>query len=156
VELDVLLLSIEDTRPHRLSANDAVTAAEVFRTEGNDLFRSGNFREAISRYDKALHTLDQGIEAPETDIPDQELDKLIAARKPVHLNIAVCYLKVDEPSSALTHAESVLELGSSVYFLCVPACLAWMGFLSVLTHAVSRPQKRESVVEAWPSTSCRG
>jgi tetratricopeptide (TPR) repeat protein len=66
------------------------------KDEGNELLRQGRLAEAQGRYLEALALTTESTEA--------------AARIALHGNLALCYLRMNEPRKVLTQCEAALDL----------------------------------------------
>ncbi|KAM1989562.1 hypothetical protein ACFX15_030907 [Malus domestica] len=100
-------LHLQDEPQQTPSQNDDVESnqkafeeASDVKIEGNRLFGSGQYQEALSQYELALHL------AP--DMPSS-----VELRSICHLNSAVCFLKLEKYEDAIKECTKALELNPS-------------------------------------------
>jgi len=78
------------------------------RLEGNEHFKKQHFRKASKCYNQALSHFNAMYELTEEE--EQEVN---AAKLPIYLNLAVCFLKLNEISRAITNAERALAIDNN-------------------------------------------
>ncbi|WPT14196.1 Outer envelope protein 61 [Picochlorum sp. SENEW3] len=72
-------------------------AGEQLKNEGNALFKSGRYAEAVDKYQRALENVTTG-----------EGGGLV--KKSCHSNLASCYLHLEQWSKCVNHCNAVLEI----------------------------------------------
>ena len=92
-----------DTR--KLKFSDRFRLVEKNKAEGTELFKDGNFHHAAKRYKDAL-----GHAAKFRDL-DPEKDATVKKIKvDLHVNMALCWTKLENPDQSLKSAEEALKL----------------------------------------------
>mmetsp|Transcript_4911 Transcript_4911/g.10548 ORF Transcript_4911/g.10548 Transcript_4911/m.10548 type:complete len:375 (+) Transcript_4911:85-1209(+) len=93
------------------AATHRLSAAEAIRTQGNELFKQGNYQGAASKYNKALRYArirTYGNDNPE-QIDEETQARAQQAEVACMLNRAACRLKMGMNEGAKEDCESVLE-----------------------------------------------
>jgi tetratricopeptide (TPR) repeat protein len=112
------------------SISEKLTVAEEYKNKANDLFREGDYRKARASYGRALayckclpgsaraqqgipsfigsgKDLNAGKPPDQVATPAQD-DVALDLEKTVMQNLAICYLKLDDPKAALDMCNQVL------------------------------------------------
>lgn len=71
-------------------------ALETLKTEGNNLFREGKYAESLAKYNEALNQMKKMKE-----IELEEIETTLI------LNIAIVYIKMNEPDKAIVECKKV-------------------------------------------------
>ncbi|GIX62259.1 peptidyl-prolyl cis-trans isomerase [Babesia caballi] len=90
---------------HDMTTDEKIQAAADAKALGNAKFMSGQYRAAIAMYEDGLHYLSVREEWDEAARKASDVTKLQC-----HLNLANCYLKVEEYAAAENHATEALAL----------------------------------------------
>lgn len=95
----------EDHDFRKLKKADRMRLVMKNKDEGNELFKGGNYRPAAARYHKALtHT------AKFFDLSKEDETEVESLKKTLHLNLASCYLKLENWEQALRNCEDALHI----------------------------------------------
>merc|ERR1719247_3337915 len=104
----------------------------VAREEGNKLFKDGHYRKALGQYHKVFCYVN-GLQVPVTassgegkddeasrstpasssQVPKERVDDLRKLKQSSRLNMAACYLKLEEHQKCVDACTKAMELGSS-------------------------------------------
>ena len=107
------------------SIEELLQEAARYKEEGNELFASGQYKKAISKYStvfaftRGLPGSKRGMDniasmAVGTPI-DPSLDqRAVELERLSELNIAACYLKLERGKEALEHSNKAIELDATV------------------------------------------
>ncbi|XP_022768625.1 70 kDa peptidyl-prolyl isomerase-like [Durio zibethinus] len=98
---------IKDKAPWELNSHEKIEAAGKKKEEGNVLFKSGNYKRAGKKYDKALDCVSE-----DGPFGDDELKLVKALRISCWLNGAACSLKLSDFQGAIKLCSQVLDLES--------------------------------------------
>ena len=83
--------------------------------EGNENYKKGHYRKASKCYNQALSHFNALY-----DLTEEEEEEVKAAKLPLYLNLAACYIKLNEITKAITNAEKVkhnIKLSVNLFFL---------------------------------------
>jgi tetratricopeptide (TPR) repeat protein len=75
------------------------------KDEGTELFKGGNFRPAAARYQKALSHA-----AKFFDLSPDDIEEVKGVKLTLYLNLASCYLKMENYDMALRNCNDALEI----------------------------------------------
>jgi len=89
----------EDHDTRKLKYGDRLRLVQNNKKEGTELFQGGNYRPAAARYNKALTHAAKFVDMS----PDQR-QEVDAMKLSLHLNIAMCWLKITDASNNLEQA----------------------------------------------------
>lgn len=95
-----------DTR--KLKKADRMRLVMKNKEEGNDLFKGGNFRPAAARYHKALTHSTKFFDLSPDDSKEVQLVQVS-----LYLNLAQCYLKLENWEQAIRYASDVLKIDAN-------------------------------------------
>jgi tetratricopeptide (TPR) repeat protein len=109
-----------------ISVSSKIERALALKDEGNNFFKEGRYSKAKSCYGKCLAYITgfpgskrnqtgwEQMAAQSVPVADMATDEeeIIAAdlEKVIHQNIAACFLKMETPQKAVTHADKALAL----------------------------------------------
>jgi tetratricopeptide (TPR) repeat protein len=88
-----------------MTFEERLESAERRRLEGNELFKAGQYEEALGRYSVALSFVDEDLMI---QIQGFHYDKAIQTRVPALLNSSACHLKLSDYNAAISSASQVL------------------------------------------------
>lgn len=77
----------------------------IVKEKGTQYFKEGKYRQASVQYKRIVSWLEN-----ESSLGEEEERKAKALRLAAHLNLAMCFLKVQEPSQALENCDKALGL----------------------------------------------
>ena len=104
---DVELVNFENEKETwEMNAQERLQQAELTKEKGTTYFKQGKFESALRQYQKII----QYVGPPENqEFGDQaeERDKHLLSG---YLNLAICYLKLDQPDEVLKNADLALNL----------------------------------------------
>jgi len=75
------------------------------RMEGNEHYKKGHFRKASKSYNQALSYFNAMY-----GLTEEEEEEVNDSKLPLYLNLAACFLKLNEITKAITNAEKALEI----------------------------------------------
>ncbi|KAG7672820.1 putative Peptidyl-prolyl cis-trans isomerase FKBP42 [Nannochloris sp. 'desiccata'] len=106
---DIELLDFEpptEGKSHSdMTFEERLESAERRRLEGNELYKSEQYEEALGRYSVALSFVDEDLMI---QVQGFHYDKAIATRVPALLNSSACHLKLGDYNAAISSASQVL------------------------------------------------
>eukprot|EP00039_Didymoeca_costata_P001862 m.55715 g.55715 ORF g.55715 m.55715 type:complete len:717 (-) comp11000_c0_seq1:108-2258(-) len=100
----------EDHDNRKLRKADRMKLMVKNKDEGAELFKGGNFKHAITRYVKALVHSNKFLE----DLTDDDKKEVDTLKNAIHLNLAQCYIKLNEWKKAKASCDSALEITDSI------------------------------------------
>ncbi|XP_063911396.1 FK506-binding protein 59 [Zophobas morio] len=104
VEYTVTLKEFERVKESwALDTKERVEQAKIFKEKGTGYFKVSKFKLAIKMYKKIIDYLD----SQKDDDLQKEIDALILA---AHLNLSLCYLKIEDNFEAKTSATAALAI----------------------------------------------
>lgn len=80
----------------------------IVKEKGTQYFKEGKYKQASVQYKRIVSWLEH-----ESGLQEEDEKKAKALRLAAHLNLAMCYLKIQEPSPALDNCDKALELDST-------------------------------------------
>uniref|UniRef100_A0A8C8IDM7 peptidylprolyl isomerase n=1 Tax=Oncorhynchus tshawytscha TaxID=74940 RepID=A0A8C8IDM7_ONCTS len=80
----------------------------IVKEKGTQYFKEGKYRQASVQYKRIVSWLEN-----ESSLPEGEEQKAQALRLAAHLNLAMCFLKLQEPSSTFDNCDKALELDNT-------------------------------------------
>lgn len=80
----------------------------IVKEKGTQYFKEGKYKQASVQYKRIVSWLEH-----ESSLQEEDEKKAKALRLAAHLNLAMCYLKMNEPSPALDSCDKALELDSA-------------------------------------------
>ncbi|XP_072292040.1 peptidyl-prolyl cis-trans isomerase FKBP4 [Eucyclogobius newberryi] len=80
----------------------------IVKEKGTQYFKEGKYKQASVQYKRIVSWLEN-----ESGLQDEDEKTAKALRLAAHLNLAMCYLKIQEPSHALDNCDKALELDST-------------------------------------------
>lgn len=80
----------------------------IVKDKGTQCFKDGKYKQASVQYKRIVSWLEH-----ESGLSEEDEKKAKALRLAAHLNLAMCFLKVQEPSQALENCDKALELDAS-------------------------------------------
>lgn len=95
--------NVDDHDRRKLRTGERLRLLVKNKEEGNELFRDGNHQAAAMRYIKALNHATKFF-----DLKDGEQEEVDAAKLSCYLNLAMCYIKLEQYNKALENCKSAL------------------------------------------------
>uniref|UniRef100_A0A8C6WIN2 peptidylprolyl isomerase n=1 Tax=Neogobius melanostomus TaxID=47308 RepID=A0A8C6WIN2_9GOBI len=80
----------------------------IVKEKGTQYFKEGKYKQASVQYKRIVSWLEH-----ESSLQEEDEKKAKALRLAAYLNLAMCYLKIQEPSPALDNCDKALELDST-------------------------------------------
>ncbi|XP_076589147.1 peptidyl-prolyl cis-trans isomerase FKBP4 [Chaetodon auriga] len=80
----------------------------IVKEKGTQHFKEGKFKQASVQYKRIVSWLEH-----ESGLSEEDEKKAKSLRLAAHLNLAMCYLKLQEPNQALESCDKALELDAS-------------------------------------------
>lgn len=91
-----------------MSSTEKLEQSAIVKDKGTQYFKEGKYKQAAVEYKRIVSWLEN-----ESSLQGEEEDKAKALRLAAHLNLAMCYLKLQEPNPALENCDKALELDSN-------------------------------------------
>lgn len=82
--------------------------SSIVKEKGTQYFKEGKFKQASVQYKRIVTWLEH-----ESGLQEEDEKKAKALRLAAHLNLAMCFLKLQEPNQALENCDKALELDAS-------------------------------------------
>lgn len=98
----------EDHDTRKLRKADRMRLVVKNKEEGTELFKGKNFRPAAARYQKALTHC-----AKFFDLSKEDEDEVREVKLSLYLNLASCYMKLENWEQVSNHCEEALKLDAS-------------------------------------------
>merc|ERR1712070_693910 len=94
-----------DEEAEKAKAEREVLGEDEDKDKGNELFKGGNLRPAAARYVKALTHC-----AKFFDLGPEDEEEVVGVKLSLYLNLAMCYIKLENLDAALKQCEEALKL----------------------------------------------
>lgn len=91
-----------------MNTSEKLEQSVIVKNKGTQYFKEGKYKQASVQYKRIVSWLEH-----ETGLQEEDEKKAKALRLAAHLNLAMCYLKIQEPSPALDNCDKALELDSA-------------------------------------------
>ncbi|XP_017261748.1 peptidyl-prolyl cis-trans isomerase FKBP4 [Kryptolebias marmoratus] len=91
-----------------MNTAEKLEQSSIVKEKGTQYFKEGKYKQASVQYKKIVSWLEH-----ESGLSEEDEKKAKALRLAAHLNLAMCYLKLQEPNHALENCEKALEMDSS-------------------------------------------
>lgn len=88
-----------------MNSNEKLEQSAIVKEKGTQYFKEGKYKQASVQYKRIVSWLEH-----ETGLAEEEEQKAKALRLAAYLNLAMCYLKLLEPSAAKENCDKALEL----------------------------------------------
>ncbi|KAI8494994.1 PREDICTED: peptidyl-prolyl cis-trans isomerase FKBP4-like [Branchiostoma belcheri] len=107
VEYEVELKNFEKVKESwQMDTREKLEASDKVKAKGTTFFKGGKYKEAVTQYKKILDYLEFDADRIEDEEDKKSAGQLMLA---AHLNLAMCYLKTDEPYEVINHCSKALE-----------------------------------------------
>ena len=132
VEYDVHLTSLQKAKQtyDYNTAEEKKTDAEKLKEKGTSYFKANKFPLAVKLYERGLELVKKSS-SPKDD--EEELFK--ETRLALHLNLAACYLKLNESTKALHQCDEVMS-----FFVCSESFICHELFVWCRHFSWTRPE----------------
>ncbi|XP_006633816.1 peptidyl-prolyl cis-trans isomerase FKBP4 [Lepisosteus oculatus] len=105
----IKLISFEKAKESwEMNTDEKLEQSVIVKEKGTQYFKEGKYKQASVQYKKIVSWLEH-----ESGLSEEYENKAKALRLAAHLNLAMCYLKVQEHSQAVENCNKALELDSS-------------------------------------------
>ncbi|XP_051725823.1 peptidyl-prolyl cis-trans isomerase FKBP4 isoform X1 [Ctenopharyngodon idella] len=91
-----------------MNSSEKLEQSVIVKEKGTQYFKEGKYKQAAVQYKRIVSWLEH-----ESSMEPEEEEKAKALRLAAHLNLAMCYLKLQEASSALENCDKALELDAN-------------------------------------------
>ncbi|KAB5575155.1 hypothetical protein PHYPO_G00217620 [Pangasianodon hypophthalmus] len=91
-----------------MNTSEKLEQSVIVKEKGTQYFKDGKYKQAVVQYKRIVSWLEN-----ESSLQGEEEEKAKALRLAAHLNLAMCYLKLQEPSPALENCDKALELDAN-------------------------------------------
>ncbi|KAL4660211.1 peptidyl-prolyl cis-trans isomerase FKBP4 [Arapaima gigas] len=91
-----------------MNTSEKLEQSSIVKEKGTQYFKGGKFKQAAVQYKKIVSWLEH-----ETSLQEEDKQKAQALKLAAHLNLAMCYLKLQEQSQALENCNKALELDAT-------------------------------------------
>lgn len=91
-----------------MNTAEKLEQSAIVKEKGTQYFKDGKFKQASVQYKRIVSWLEH-----ESGLQEEDEQKARALRLAAHLNLAMCYLKMQEQSLALENCDKALELDDS-------------------------------------------
>uniref|UniRef100_A0A1A7XXW2 peptidylprolyl isomerase n=1 Tax=Iconisemion striatum TaxID=60296 RepID=A0A1A7XXW2_9TELE len=91
-----------------MNTTEKLEQSSIVKEKGTQYFKEGKYKKASVQYKKIVSWLEH-----ESSLSEEDEKKAKALRLAAHLNLAMCYLKLQEPNQAFENCEKALEMDSS-------------------------------------------
>ncbi|KAM6960907.1 peptidyl-prolyl cis-trans isomerase FKBP4 [Aplochiton taeniatus] len=88
-----------------MNSTEKLEQSTIVKEKGTQYFKEGKYKQASVQYKRIVSWLEH-----ETGLAEGEEQKAKALRLAAYLNLAMCYLKLQEPSAAKENCDKALEL----------------------------------------------
>lgn len=91
-----------------MNTQEKLEQSVIVKDKGTQYFKEGKYKQASVQYKRIVSWLEH-----ESALQEEDEKKAKTLRLAAHLNLAMCYLKINEPSPALDNCDKALELDSA-------------------------------------------
>ncbi|KAM9807908.1 peptidyl-prolyl cis-trans isomerase FKBP4 [Neosynchiropus ocellatus] len=91
-----------------MNTAEKLEQSSVVKEKGTQYFKEGKYKKASVQYKRIVSWLEH-----ESSLSGEEETKAKALKLAAHLNLAMCFLKLQEPSQALESCDKALEMDGS-------------------------------------------
>ncbi|XP_030587130.1 peptidyl-prolyl cis-trans isomerase FKBP4 [Archocentrus centrarchus] len=91
-----------------MNTTEKLEQSSIVKEKGTQYFKEGRYKHASVQYKRIVSWLEH-----ESGLSEEDEKKAKALQLAAHLNLAMCYLKLQEPNKALEHCDKALELDAS-------------------------------------------
>ncbi|KAI5616318.1 peptidyl-prolyl cis-trans isomerase FKBP4 isoform X1 [Silurus asotus] len=91
-----------------MNTSEKLEQSAIVKEKGTQYFKDGKYKQAVVQYKRIVSWLEH-----ESSLQEEDEEKAKALRLAAHLNLAMSYLKLQEPSLALENCDKALELDTN-------------------------------------------
>ncbi|XP_012695496.2 peptidyl-prolyl cis-trans isomerase FKBP4 [Clupea harengus] len=91
-----------------MNTDEKLEQSGIVKDKGTQYFKDGKYKQASVQYKRIISWLEH-----ESALKGEDEEKAKALRLAAHLNLAMCYLKLQEHSQALENCDKALELDAN-------------------------------------------
>ncbi|KAK3549007.1 hypothetical protein QTP70_025087 [Hemibagrus guttatus] len=91
-----------------MNSSEKLEQGVIVKEKGTQYFKDGKYKQAIVQYKRIVSWLEH-----ESSLEGEDEEKAKVLRLAAHLNLAMCYLKLQEPSPAFENCDKALELDAN-------------------------------------------
>lgn len=91
-----------------MNTAEKLEQSSIIKEKGTQHFKEGKYKQASVQYKRIVSWLEH-----ESGLSEEDEKKAKSLRLAAHLNLAMCYLKLQEPTQALESCDKALELDAS-------------------------------------------
>uniref|UniRef100_A0A3Q3W3F5 peptidylprolyl isomerase n=1 Tax=Mola mola TaxID=94237 RepID=A0A3Q3W3F5_MOLML len=91
-----------------MNTAEKLEQSSIVKEKGTQYFKEGKYKQASVQYKRIVSWLEH-----ESGLSEEDEKKAKALQLAAHLNLAMCFLKLQEPNQALENCEKALELDAS-------------------------------------------
>ncbi|XP_041794579.1 peptidyl-prolyl cis-trans isomerase FKBP4 [Chelmon rostratus] len=109
LQYKIKLIAFEKAKESwEMNTAEKLEQSAIVKEKGTQHFKEGKYKQASVQYKRIVSWLEH-----ESGLSEEDEKKAKALRLAAHLNLAMCYLKLQEPSQALESCDKALELDAS-------------------------------------------
>ncbi|TWW76381.1 peptidyl-prolyl cis-trans isomerase FKBP4 isoform X1 [Takifugu flavidus] len=109
LQYKIKLNAFEKTKESwEMNSEEKLEQSCIVKEKGTQYFKEGKYKQAALQYKKIISWLEH-----ESGLSEEDEKKAKALRLAAHLNLAMCFLKMNEPNKALENCDQALELDES-------------------------------------------
>ncbi|CAI5664323.1 unnamed protein product [Oreochromis niloticus] len=91
-----------------MNALEKLEQSSIVKEKGTQYFKEGKYKQASVQYKRIVSWLEH-----ESGLSEEDEKKAKSLQLAAHLNLAMCFLKLQEPNKALEHCDKSMELDAS-------------------------------------------
>uniref|UniRef100_A0A665VJ51 peptidylprolyl isomerase n=1 Tax=Echeneis naucrates TaxID=173247 RepID=A0A665VJ51_ECHNA len=91
-----------------MNTAEKLEQSSIVKVKGTQYFKEGKYKQASVQYKRIVSWLEH-----ESGLLEEDEKKAKALRLAAHLNLAMCFLKLNEPNQALENCDKALQLDGS-------------------------------------------
>ncbi|XP_026031830.1 peptidyl-prolyl cis-trans isomerase FKBP4 [Astatotilapia calliptera] len=91
-----------------MNISEKLEQSSIVKEKGTQYFKEGKYKHASVQYKRIVSWLEH-----ESGLSEEDDKKAKALQLAAHLNLAMCFLKLQEPNKALEHCDKSMELDAS-------------------------------------------
>ncbi|XP_036440616.1 peptidyl-prolyl cis-trans isomerase FKBP4 [Colossoma macropomum] len=109
LEYKIKLTAFEKAKESwEMNTSEKLEQSVIVKEKGTQYFKDGKYKQAAVQYKRIVSWLEH-----ESSLQGEEEEKAKALRLAAHLNLSMCYLKLQEPNPALENCDKALELDAN-------------------------------------------
>lgn len=91
-----------------MNTTEKLEQSAIVKDKGTQYFKDGKYKQAAVQYKRIVSWLEH-----ESSLQGEDEKKAVALRLAAHLNLAMCYLKLQDPNPALENCDKALDLDAN-------------------------------------------